>query len=96
MPITAFDQLVRLICRYASMDVGVLLQQLENTPGVVVLITNKVCTPLCAPRCAHHPAHRSLAGSPPMCKVKAICMLRIRLEAWQYFPRSASCLPYVC
>lgn len=24
------------------MDVGVLLQQLENTPGVVVLITNKV------------------------------------------------------
>ena len=28
------------------MDVGVLLQQLENTPGVVVLITNKVCTTL--------------------------------------------------
>lgn len=26
------------------MDVGVLLQQLENTPGVVVLITNKVRT----------------------------------------------------
>lgn len=31
------------------MDVGVLLQQLENTPGVVVLITNKVCTTKCVP-----------------------------------------------
>lgn len=31
------------------MDVGVLLQQLENTPGVVVLITNKVGAALCAP-----------------------------------------------
>lgn len=33
--------------RYASMDVGVLLQQLENTPGVVVLVTNKVCSAAC-------------------------------------------------
>ena len=41
-------------CRYASMDVGVLLQQLENTPGVVVLITNKVCTPIFAPFRVRH------------------------------------------
>jgi hypothetical protein len=42
-PLSAERQYYHSICRYASMDVGVLLQQLENTPGVVVLITNKVC-----------------------------------------------------